>query len=367
MAGEKKRFELRPVDEATNKPLPVIRLKNDESMHHKEPVRLETSAKEVKVSKRLELPTRVDVGIRTHQPGIDALFETIAVSPDLLEQEWGRDSTQHKTPPWGWFVLIAAVLAGAIIWSLTGVKTSVAKAQKLDATTQSVIGNDEKEAMEADRLIDKIQGVIRRFFDSTSVDVAVRYVRQPERVRLLMRDYYNGDRIPGNRHLRTRILQPITLDNRADFWMTTVELVNHDTRVVIIEIDANGEPRIDWETLVCYQPMKWDDYATRRPAGKSFDFRVYIERDHFFSHEFAHAEEWNCFRLTALDSDETLFGYAKVNDRVSQEILACLEQNQGQQASVIVRINIPENLQSRRGVVIEKFISPRWLYVAPPE
>ena len=149
--------------------------------------------------------------------------------------------------------------------------------------------------------------------------------------------------------------------------MTSVELANQITRVVVIEIDAQGEPRIDWETLVCYQPMKWDDFATRRPVGISYDFRVYLERDHFFSHEFVRSEEWNCFRLTALDSDETLFGYAKVNEQVSQDILASLEQNQGEKASVIIRVSIPENLQSRRGVVIEKLISHRWLYLDPPE
>jgi hypothetical protein len=26
-----------------------------------------------------------------------------------------------------------------------------------------------------------------------------------------------------------------------------------------------GGIRIDWETLVCYQPMKWDDFAVKRP------------------------------------------------------------------------------------------------------
>ena len=44
-----------------------------------------------------------------------------------------------------------------------------------------------------------------------------------------------------------------------------------------------------------------------------------------------------------------------------------LNENQGHRTSMILRITVPEGLQSRRGVVIEKLMSPRWLYLRPPE
>jgi hypothetical protein len=367
MAGEKKRFELRPVDEAEEKLAPVYRLESDDPTSQVKPVRLEASPKEAKISQRLEVPVRENVEIRTHQPGIDVLIDNTAANPDVLEQEWGKDSTQHQPIAWGWFFLIAGILAGAIIWSLTRVEESDIKAREIRVTTETVLGEDEKEQLEASKLIDQIDGMIKKFFNATSVDEAARFVRHPARVRPLMLDYYGGERIPENRHLKTKLLQPVTLDNRADFYMTSVELANHLKRVVIVEVDAKGEPRIDWETLICYQPMKWDDFVTRRPVGKSLDFRVYIEQDHFFSHEFTNSERWNCFRLTALDSEETIFGYTQVDEQVTQDILIALQENQGKKASVIIRVNIPEGLQSRRGVVIEKLINKRWLYVDPPE
>ncbi len=367
MADGKKRFELIPVDESAPNETPVIRLQSENAPQRAQPVRLEMSPADMKISKRLEIPEREDFEIRTHQPGIDALLETVTINPDFLEEEWGKDSTGHHNIPWGWFVLVAMILAGAVLWSLTGVKKADAQAHKIRVTTESVLGNDAKADQEAGKLIDRIEATTREFFDSTSIDSAVRFVRQPDRVRPLMERYYAGLLIPNSRHFKTKLLQPITLDNRANFWMTSVELANHQTRNLIIEIDANGEPRIDWETLVCYQPMNWDSFAIKRPAGSSLDFRVYIEPDNFFSHEFSDPDQWNCFRLTALDSDETLFGYAKVNEEVSQELLSLLKQNQGHKTSIIVRVNIPEGLQSRRGVVIEKLISPRWLYLDPPQ
>jgi len=179
--------------------------------------------------------------------------------------------------------------------------------------------------------------------------------------------FYKAQPIPANRVLRTGQLQPLTLDNRADFWMATVELADRSARNAIVEILPDGEPRIDWETLVCYQPMAWDRFAAERPEGTSLDFRVYVQVDNFHSHEFADSQQWQSFRLTALDSEESLFGYAEANGEVATGILGLLSQNQGQRTPLILRLGVPEGIQSRSGVVIEKLLSPRWMYVDAPE
>ncbi|MES2921947.1 MAG: hypothetical protein V4819_10380 [Verrucomicrobiota bacterium] len=366
MAREEKRFELKPVDDVEEPEVPVIRLETDDIVLGEAPVRLGKPA-EIKVSQRLVVPDRDDFKTRTHQPGIEALIETNAANPDLLEYDWGKHSTYHKAIPWGWFVLIALILGGAVIWSLTGVKKADVLANKIQVETRSVLGNDAQEELEAGQLIDRLDSITRKFFETTSVDGLARLVRHPERVRPLMERYYNGKPIPLKRVIRTNLFQPVTLDNRSDFWMVTVELSDHSTPNLVLEILDSGEPRIDWETLVCYQPMKWDSFASERPAGISLDFRVYLEPDNFFSHEFADSTRWNCYRLTALDSDETLFGYAAADSEVAKSIGSLVNQFQRRKVSMILRVNIPQGIQSRRGVVIEKLLCPRWLYVNPPE
>jgi len=44
-----------------------------------------------------------------------------------------------------------------------------------------------------------------------------------------------------------------------------------------------------------------------------------------------------------------------------------VRQNQGRRASIIVRLTVPDGVQSRRGVVIERVLSPRWIYLDPPD
>ena len=365
MAREEKRFELRPVDDAADLKAPVIRLESAETSLREPLVRLGKPV-EAKVSQRLEVPDRDDFESRTHQPGIEALIETEPANPDFMEHEWGRNSTYRKAIPWGWFVLIGLILGGGIIWSLSGVKEADIQAHKIRVETQSLVGNDAKEELEAAQLIDGMDAITRRFFETTRIEDLTKLVRHPQRVRPLMDRYYGGKPIPLNRVVRTNLFQPVTLDNRSNFWMATVELADHSSRNLVLEILDSGEPRIDWETLVCYQPMEWDSFATSRPAGVSLDFRVYLEPDNFFSHEFADSTRWNCYRLTALNSDETLFGYAKADEDIAKSIDALLSQNHGRKTSVILRVSIPQGIQSRRGVVIEKLLNPRWLYVNPP-
>lgn len=359
-------MELRAVDEAAERLAPVFRLESKETQQREKPLRLAVPEDTI-VSHRLDLPAQEEFETRTYQPGIEVLIDVETINPNATEQDWGTESTHHRHIPWGWFALLGILLAGGAIWSLTQIQEADTQAGQIQVAAQNVLDHDAQEDLQAGLLIDRIEAVTREFFKATQVEDLARHVRQVERVRPLIHQYHAGKPIPANPVVRTKLLQPLTLENRANFWLQSVELQNRQTRNLIIEVGDSGEPKIDWETLVCYQPMAWGDFATQRPAGVSLDFRIYLEPDNFFSHEFADSSRWNCFRLTALDSEETLFGYAKAGESVAADLLAVLQQNQGRRTSVILRVSIPEGLQSRRGLMIEKLLSPRWIYLDPPD
>jgi len=367
MAVEKKQYILRVVEDEPPAPESVIRLGTQKIGQQDATQRLEVPAGEKVQSVRLNPPVIESSEIRTHQPGIEALIESPLPVFVPLEQEWGEASGQSRSIPWGWFALIGLLLAAAVIWSLVGVKDAESQARKLEITTESILGNDEREDIDARHLIDRIETITHSFFAAKKVDDLVPLVRHPDRVLPLMTAYYQGKPIPATSVVRFRQLQPLTLDNRASFWMVSAVLVNGDYRDLIVEIEKSGEPRIDWETAVCYQPMPWDQFTLERPSGVSMDFRVYIANDSFFSHEFADSDRWNCFRLTALNGHEALFGYTAASGALSQQLRSLIEQNRGQRVTITVRLLVPEGLRSRNGVIIEKLLAPRWIYVDPPE
>lgn len=367
MANERKQFGLKPVPEAEETVEPIIRLESKETLQRARAPRLNVQPQVLEASHRLEIPARPAFESRTHQPKIDALINTDPANSDQLEQAWENNAARHQHIPWGWFVLLALILASAVIWSLSGVKKAEEQTDKLVAQSQSALESESEENLKASQLIDRIDKTIRTFFAENNVDARSRLVRHPERVRPLMEAFYGTEPIPPKRHLRTELVQSLTIDSRSNFWVVSAKFADQTTLNLILEILDTGEPLIDWEMMVNYQPMPWDRYATERPANTSLDFRVYIEADNLFSHEFADPSRWICFRLTAQDSDESLFGYANANEPIGQDLLQLLNRNQGQKTAVILRLNIPAGLQSRRGVIIEKLVSPRWIYVDPPE
>ena len=347
----------------------VVRLDNPETKWRSvdpAPVRLGSHTDEAHDSQRLDLPDKEEIQLRTHQPGIDALIEQEVTSKDILEQVWGG-STSHGNPiPWGWFALIGLIVAGTVTWSLTQRESPEGKAGQLLVEAKTAVVDDKNDELEAILLVERIENTIRTFFKSTSVESLAKMARHAERVEPLMKAYYGEKPVQMESLAGIKILQPLTLNNRGNFWIASVVLSGSGVQSLIVEIMESGEPRIDWETLVCHQPMKWDDFVAQRPEGKEMDFRVYAERDSFYSHEFADTEQWLSLRLTTIGADETLFGYVRRGGPEALELMRLFKENGRNSIPLILRLSIPEGIKSRRGVVVEKIVSSRWIYIDPP-
>jgi hypothetical protein len=370
MARDEKPVRLRPIDEEAEKAEPVIRLANAETAQRgsdETPIRLQSSDSEAGEEQRLELPDRDEVELRTFQPTVEALIEAETYNPESLEQSWDESAARRNPIPWGWFVLMATIIASAAIWSLTRVEKSKETIGQIEIAAKSALEKEKQEDLAATLQVDKINNAMREFFAATDIELLTRHARQPDRVGPLMRSYYANKKVFSGNLRTVNSLQPLTIGNSGNYWKANVLLSDGKTKNLIIEMPASGEPKIDWETLVCYQPMEWNDFVSQRPQGTSMDFRVMIEKDSFYSHEFADSQKWMSFRLTAMGSEETLFGYAPTEGELAKSLVDFIRKNGDKKVSVILRLSIPGHIQSRRGVVIEKFLSPRWIYLTPPD
>ena len=370
MAREHKPVELRPVDDGAAKPAPV-RLNNRETVkidRDTKPIRLGPHADAPGVSQRLDLPSREDNELRSHQPGIETIIETEVVPPEQLEENWGEESKVRSPIPWGWFALIGMAIAGAVLWSLSRVQKSDVLAEQIRSATASALIQDEKEELAARQLIERINRNLKGYFNASTVETMVPLVRHAGRVAPLMRQYYADTSHPlVAKHLKSvTSLEPLTLGDYANFWLVYVVLGDDSALQVIVETTDSGEALIDWETVVCYQPMKWGDFIAQRPARAALDFRVNAETDYYYNYEFSDFKRWTCFRLTAKDSDVHLFGYAPAGSALAQEIQHQIDLNSGHQTALILRLRCAPGQLAPNSAVIEKLLSPRWIYVVPP-
>ena len=277
------------------------------------------------------------------------------------------DNAKNAKPiPWGWFALLALTMATSTIWSLNKIEKSEKQKIDNDKKTQTIISKENEEKLNAARLIDKMDALLRSFHNATSIEALVPLVRDSTRVRPLMEKHYGKNPVPLVQLRSIRSLTPLTIGSSAKFWAASVNQSGDVIKNILIEAKGAGQPLIDWETYVCYQPMPWDEYVARRPAGVSLDFRVVVQPDSFFSHEFNSPSQWLCFQLNVPGSMEFLYGYARADSEVATQVANLVNQNDGKDTSMILRLYLPEKLDSKRGVVIEKLVAKQWLFVDPP-
>ena len=281
MARANKPVQLRPVDEGVQ-PAPVIRLKNRETEHlqkDNDPIRLGAPLGGSEVSQRLDLPTREEVELRTHQPGIETIIATEATNPDHLEQKWGVNASPPLSDSVG---MVRAhrpdhQRGGAVVVDPNRKGGGSGRSNPCryglcpqQGTTGGTRGPPTHRAdrQDADGLLQCHQRGSPRPSGpppgtGRSTDATV--LRRPPGV---LQPLEHRQLTP----LRSPSTRPCEFLDRLGGLGGRQKAPAHHRNPGI-----RRTVRIDWETLVCYQPMKWDDYVAQRPAVTPLDFRVYVE------------------------------------------------------------------------------------------
>lgn len=360
MARERKPIELRAVEESPVQDHDIVRLGVDPKALRVIPERVEV---------RPPADARLELGEdprRSHEPGVDTLIEAELAGRPLEEPRWIEEVRVRPAVPWGWFALLGLALSGAIGWSLNHVIQADRGVKEVHQMVSKNVAGIEAGDREIAHSIEVMERTVRKFCEARSIAELLPLVRHPERVRPLMEKFYAETPLEPLGFQKIKDFQGAPMGTSNSFWVFKVVLGSGRSRPLLVE-EEKGSPRVDWETAVTYQPMDWDRYAEMRPKGTTMDFRVKVEMDHFFSHEFADAGQWSSFRLTTPKGAETLFGYAAKGGAVDTLLRETLKNNAEQPVSVVLRLGLPPGLLSRRGVIIEKVLSTRWIYVVPPE
>lgn len=362
MPKDKDKVDLRPVDETEKVEPRLIRLHKDAVEEVEDRLSIDPNA-EIAPGARLEAAGKMELKKRSNEPDVTTLIER---EVEIEERLWDS-SKETRGLPWGWLALVGCAFAAGITWSLIEVGRSDYRRNELLDEAKIIIEKEKEEDMEAETTISSIEALAENFFISRSVDEMLRYVRHPERVRPFLENYYaEAGPVPA-RVERVNSLDPLTIGNHATFWMVMCDLDSGKTGQMLVEVPSPEIAKVDWETYVCYQPMDWDKFAIERPAGYGGDFRVFVERDSFYSHEFSDSNRFESFRLTTINGVEILNGYVERYSPLAQRLAELISDQEGKAVPAILTLSIPVNARSRRGVLIEKLVSAGWMFVKSPE
>ncbi|MFM2197812.1 MAG: hypothetical protein RLZZ505_1244 [Verrucomicrobiota bacterium] len=361
MAKEKDKIELRPVDEGAEEKLRFVRLHKDaaEEVEELPPVKVGV----IPTNARLEASLKDDLKIRSNEPDVGSLIER---DVPLSEEPWENQVVAETKVPWGWVAAVACIFTVAILWSLINLNRGEEQGRSLEEESLTAREKERVEEMDAEIMIGALERAVRGFFDARSTEEMLLHVRQADRVRPLLENYY-ADSVPeAVRVVNIMGMDPLTIERHASFWMVVCELENGVESQLLVEAISEKEAKVDWETFVCYQPMAWDEFASKRPGGYTGDFRVYVEKDFYHSHEFSDSASFESYRMTVLKGDSVLFGYVPRDGELAQRMSELIDGSDGGAVPLILRLHVPQGVQSPNGVVIREIVNPRWVFVETP-
>ncbi len=372
MLRGRKQIELREVGREPEEEAPVLRLGVREGEEGAKPaapaapVRLGVAAG-AGTAGRLVVPPRVVGEVRTFEPGFEELVAKEAEGAAAAKGEWEEVAAQPMAIPWGWLALAGLLAAGGVLWSLGKLKESEKVLAAVEESARERVAQLEKEEREARQMVEAIEAAIRRYFSASRIEDLAPLVRQPQRVMPLIEAHHRGKPYEANPVEELLSLHPLTVGRSADFWIASVRLRRGISNQVVVEAPTGGgNPLIDWELLVCHQPMPWDEFVRTRPRGRGMPFRVEVVPDTLYSHEFSDSSRWTCLRLSARDSEEYLFGYVPRGSAEEEEILGLVAASAGSEGRLILRLSIPEGLRAPRAAIVERVMSRSWVYQEPP-
>jgi hypothetical protein len=198
----------------------------------------------------------------------------------------------------------------------------------------------------------------KKFLASPTLDAVMPLIRDPERVRPLMDEFYNAS--PW-RSTTVRSLAPREVFQTKDQMLAgMVELDDFSRRPIAFLRTPDGI-KVDWESYVAHGEVPWERLAEVRPT-LSVLMRVRLTPDDYYNLDFTDARTYACYRLTSHDTTHRVYGYARRDSVVYARLLERVRPNAFTMPTV--RIRFKEAGLSDDQVEITEVVSDGWLVTA---
>ncbi len=265
-------------------------------------------------------------------------------------------------------LVIAIVGMGALAYGLWGRKPDVAP-QMMVTMLDRESSEAEKEQDIIKKTINDLKVLVEGYLAATTVEEKLKYVRQPERVEPLMRDWYEAKKHPMvAKEMDSRMtLVPKTLFTKS-FWKAEMNHGGMFKKQLWIQSYEDGTFGIDWETDVVYNPMHWDEFLSKKPQ-ESMSFRVYVGWNDLYLYQHRDEEKFQSFKLESRDSDQIASAYMDRNDKGVKTMMFFIRRSAKDPKNLNTAVTLPflvtlkydESPEGKKNLVIEKLDSPSWI------
>lgn len=181
------------------------------------------------------------------------------------------------------------------------------------------------------------------------------------RVATLMKDFYETqggmDPSPGGLTSKARY----EIDGNEILYFSYTSNRPTGTLEVAMLRDPQGKFLIDWESLIGYGEMSFQDFRAKRPATTVL-MRAYVRLFEYYNFEFSDANKYLCIKLTAANGESSMYAYYERGTELARWLESDLAATgPADYKGYTMRVAFPPNAQSNQCVLLEQVIAPRWL------
>ena len=207
--------------------------------------------------------------------------------------------------------------------------------------------------------MDKVEETVKAFLNAGTVEERLRYSRNPEQVRPLMENFYEGGEIDAEGF---EALNESEILYQDTFLTGLVQTADFLTSPIVVARKGEGENStylVDWESWVGYCDVSAEEMRRKKPTSP-IKMRVLISPENYYNYGFSDDQEWQSYRLILRNSEHTFLAYAKRNSEVIGKLTDIKDAYQG--APYVIEVVYPPNGKAEDQVEIVKVIGDGWIF-----
>lgn len=288
---------------------------------------------------------------------IDEIMQPeVVYDPNAIEEQWG--SNESKLPT-GWLVL---TIVGICLIGLGMVRVLEKNRRAEKRIVSHNIEVAEPVIDKAHDLVQSVDSTVRQYLAARTIEEKLPHVRHAEQMRPRMEIYYAKHPLQPEKCELVTNYKPLTVNGRT-FWKVLAITDQKKTIKVMLEQISDSQVLVDWECLVDYETVPWDDYL-REPAFGPVTYRLLVNEEHRYIAEFMNESQWACYRLTKPTSEGILYGYVRRDSPLHLMIHQARESGSTQ---MILKIQASSAMKAKSSVVIQELISDSMFRMNPPK
>jgi hypothetical protein len=277
--------------------------------------------------------------------------------PDELGLEPLEEERLSRGQLWVLASLAVLVVVLGVAWtikSLFGAPAAGVPAAMAAPGPASAVGSASTPLLSEEDYAEAVK-VTKQFLASVSIEATMPFIRDPQRVRPLMEEFYRE--APWRPMLVRKLAPREHFQTRKQMLAGMVEVDDFSRRPIAFLRTPEGI-KVDWESFVGFGDIPWDRLATARPTRPVL-LRVHLVQDDYYNVDFTDARTHACFRMMSHDYAHRLYGYAKRD----QPVFGRLMERSHPQAFTMptVKVRFKEGGLSSEQVEITEVVSDGWL------